>query len=895
MHDPQNHSRSTLILLVDEYRRLTEENSLTVEEFLTRYPHVDQDEFQRELDWDRKFDWGHRFASTATQPSHLLSEFLTGDCDLAEPMLRAVLDQRFEEKEVLGQGGFGLVLRCFDCEMQRDVAVKIPRNLNRTDRDFVIKEARAAARVKHPHVATIYDVIKVGDSAMIVSEFIDGQTLQERLASAVPLTTSAAVRMVIAIAQGVQAAHDHHLIHSDLKPANVIIDPLGRPQIIDFGLSSRTQGGRLLPDQIIGGTPEYMAPECRDQDRPRISFAADIYSLGVILMELLIGPTDHSLTEIKQIFASNNKQKRRQISNDLTAICRRCVADNPDNRYASAMHLAHDLQRYLDYLPVQARTYSWLKRSWMWCMRNRTLATGLASAAVLSVVIISALSWINAQSRAAEAEQRKLTAVARQERDNATNAREQSDQILQFVQDNIFRSFNTQAFGGLGKEIRLRDAVVAGMKNVDQAFQSQPETSASLHYVLGEVLYELGENAFAADEFDKAFAIYKRVEGEDSLNTLKLRRATLMAKIELSDNPSDEYAALLEVKDKLTEQFGASHPETLRTHITLSRASGTEHSKALAHAKIAYEGFLATSGEHEKQTLVAANNLCMSLRQVGQVRESIAMHERVLHGCREQFGSNEATTLSVLLNLALEYADLGQYDKSLELRQEALHLSREFIGDKHIVTAKITSNLAAEYGRRNDVSNVKELLPQLEQSCQIACSMLGDHSATAMAIRKNLAISLLMVGRGDEAIVMLNDLVEQSSSSHGQNHPETWALRHLLGMFYHRATLVDDSVALLEKVYRYYAENDGPDSQNARAAQSDLLLAKTTQKARQFLTLSPAVFLAREASVSVSLPASQAELAKTMAAQQGMSFEDWLRKAVKAYAETSKGEPKPDD
>ncbi|MEZ6115843.1 MAG: serine/threonine-protein kinase [Pirellulaceae bacterium] len=690
MNHPQNQSRKKLILLVDEYRRLAEEKSISLAEFLGAHPHVNADEFQRELDWDRKFDWG-RFASSENRPSQLLSEFLTGDCDLAEPMLRTVLDQRFEERAVLGQGGFGLVLRCFDREMERDVAVKIPRNLNRTDRDFMVKEARAAANIKHPNVATIYDVIKVGDSAMIVSEFIDGKTLRQKLDCQESMDCNDAVRLGIAVAEGVQAAHNNDLIHGDLKPANIIVDSQGRPQIIDFGLSVRTQDGKTLPDQIVGGTPQYMAPEQTLGYRSKITRAVDVYSLGLILMELLLGSTDHSLEQIKQLFDTNDATRRFRIPSDLVAICRRCVAESPGDRYQHANDLAQDLKRFTEYYPVRAKRYSLWERTWMWCKRNRTLATGLASAAVLAVFIIAALSWINAQSQAAEARQRQLTTLARLERDKATDARQKSDQILQFVQDNVFRSFNTQAFGGLGKEIRLRDAVVAAMNNVDQSFQDQPETSASLHYVLGEVLYELGENAFAADEFEKAFEIYKRVEGEDSLDTLKSRRATLMARVEISDNTSDEYAALIEVKDKLVKTLGKNHPESLRTHITLSRASGTNHAQGVAHAQIAYDGFLAINGDSDLSTISAASCLGFRLQHAGETDKSLDLFKTVYERCLDALGPKHGFTLVAGMNLALAMKDTGKSENRTALLEQILATSDEAL--VHFTfTANIVSN-----------------------------------------------------------------------------------------------------------------------------------------------------------------------------------------------------------
>jgi tRNA A-37 threonylcarbamoyl transferase component Bud32 len=326
--------------------------------------------------------------------------------DLAHRLLEgSVRLDRFELRKELGVGTFGYVFQAWDPRLERLVALKVQRAGSLASQEEIerfSREARSVAQLKHASIVSLHEIGLTKDNVwFLVCEHIDGVTLEARLKEG-PIAAKQAATIVSGLADALQYAHEQGVVHRDVKPSNILLDRQQRAHLMDFGLAKRDTGDvTMTSDGRVLGTPAYMSPEQAAGESHEVDARSDVYSLGVVLYEMLTGERPFHgnrrllLLQVLEDDPRSPRVVRPGLPRDLEVICLKAMAKSPARRYQTAGEMAGDLRRFLDGRPILARPMGYARRTLRWCRRYPLAVSVLLAVLVGSVAGLWYLSSLS--------------------------------------------------------------------------------------------------------------------------------------------------------------------------------------------------------------------------------------------------------------------------------------------------------------------------------------------------------------------------------------------------------------------------------------------------------------------------------------------------------------------
>ena len=703
------------------------------------------------------------------------------------------LDELAIERQI-GSGGMGVVFRGRDNRLGRHVAVKILSRRNGSESDTRFRrESKAAAKLNHDHIVPVYSAGRTGDGTpYLVLQLIEGPSLKERIASG-NLVDRESATIIRQIALGLSAAHEHGLVHRDVKPGNVLIDKKdGRAKLTDFGLARTTEDKTLTQANVLSGTPQYMSPEQISnpgtQD-PR----SDIYSLGITLYECLTGSVPFRGQPIQILEQHRHVEPIRPsllkfgLHRDLETICLKSVSKEPSRRYQTSKELADDLDRFLDGRAIHAKPVSSAELLWLWCYRNRALATSLIllSVALILGVLISTTMWFRSEQNADQSRLR-LTQL------------EKGNDILM----SIFKDFDQLELRSQEKPLDsvLAERLISAANQIDDQAIGDPLVVAKLQNELGDSLISLGKYNEANAILTKSERTRKKILGPGHPDTLSSthnlgRSIFYTGKMDLA-LPVFERNLDLRMKT-----LGPEHQDTLASmHFV---AFAMQHGGRVPEALVLNQQTLELREKHlgstHNDTLKSMNQLANCYRSTGQIDKALTLSRQTYSLRKEVLGARHPLTLRSLNDLGLAFGEALQYEKSVDAFERAIADMRTTRGAEHPETLTTALNLAWAYSR---VGKFEEATLLNEELLELSKWIKGvDHPYTQVAMY-NLVSNYHQLRRFEEAIAVGQEAVELSTNSRGENHPVTLRCAAVLGNCHKDAGHLNEAIALLNQCYR---------------------------------------------------------------------------------------------
>jgi tetratricopeptide (TPR) repeat protein len=795
--------------------------------------------------------------------------------------------------EKIGEGGMGEVWLADQQEpVRRRVALKVIK-AGMNSREVIARfesERQALALMDHSIIAKVLDAgSTLGGSPYFVMEYVAGIAITT-YCDEHRLSTRERLELFMLVCEGIQHAHQKAIIHRDLKPSNILVMEVdGRPvpKIIDFGVAKAlTQ--KLMSDTMftrvgaLVGTPQYMSPEQALSSGEDIDTRTDVYSLGIVLYELLAGapplevaktPFDEYLRRLReddppkpstkvriQPSATSTEVARqrnteplllmKQLRGDLDSITLKALQKDRSCRYGSPSDFGADIRRYLRNEPVLAVPPSTAYRARKFARRYRG---ALATACAFVLVLVAAAAFSMRQGIRANRE----TAVAQ-----AVNDFLENDVLAQ-------ASAANQPGSKPDPELKVRTALDRAAARIAGKFKYQPQIEASIRETIGQTYIDLGLYPQARRQLEVALALDARTMGENSPRTLKVlgslgntawlqgeypeaealftRAAKAQSKVLGPENPEtvesmqqlgtvyylqgkyaqaeEQYKTVLEIRQRL---LGPEDRQTMRCKGNLAMSYHAQGKFALSESlnKECLEFSRRILGPEHPDTLKIMNNLANDYHGAGKYAQGEALGSEVVEIRRRLLGPEHPDTLMSINNLGTQYESEGKFGRAGELYKEAWDAQRRILGPDHPDTLMSLTNLAGVYREQGEYARAEA---RYSEGVNVTRRVLGPEHPDTLGYASNLGHVYDDEGKQAQAEALLRDTLEKQRRVLGAGHPDTiQTLQYLASMYQQQAKYAE---AELYASQALTAKRKAVGAQNAETMDiaADLLLAYISQ------------------------------------------------------------------
>ncbi len=697
----------------------------------------------------------------------------------------------------LGAGGMGTVYLAerADGQFEHQVALKIMRpgvGAEELRRRF-LHERQILAQLLHPNVARLYDGGVTEDGQpYFVMEHVGGQPI-DRYCDARQLGISARLTLFKDVCRAVAYAHRNLVVHRDLKPSNILVTDEGTVKLLDFGIAKLLEGKDEELRTRTGlrvMTPNYAAPEqIRGQ---AITTATDVYSLGVVLYELLCGRRPYDLqglvpsdeervicnqdvdkpsTVVRRIArgrgaeadaalpAAISQARRtvvdrlgRRLAGDLDTVVLKAMHKEPERRYASAAELREDLERHLAGLPVRARPDTWGYRGRKFIRRHRL---GVAAAVVVAAALLAGLAGTTWQARRATAQARLASSEAAK-----------AQQVSSFLIDLFKVSDPSEA---LGETITAREILDQGAARIEQELAAQPEVQASMMHVMGEVYLNLGLYEQARPQLEQALALQNAAPDKHHAGVGRSLSSLGRLRYETGDYPAAEslYRQALAIRRRLYREGHGDAAATIHHNLAsvLMARGAYDEAESLDREALAMNRELL--GEEHLAVATNLGNLAQVFQARGAYDQAESLHRQALAMRRKLLGKDDPVVALYLNNLALVLQNKGAYAEAESLYREALALHRQFLGAAHPAAARTLSNLASLLNNRGNYAEAETLL---RESLAIKRERHGEEHPSTANTMNLLALVLQAQDKYAAAESLYRQTLAVRRKVFGENH-----------------------------------------------------------------------------------------------------------------------------
>ena len=803
-----------------------------------------------------------------SEETSLLDGFAIEQIDLSELVsLDGVQVGPFKIEKQIGSGGMGnvyLAQRTLG-GFNQIVALKLIKfgmGTNAAISRF-LDERNILARLQHPHIARLIDGgITDEGRQWFAMEYVEGKPINQYCRKK-QITLRERLHLFLMIASAVQYAHKNLVVHGDLKPGNILVseqDDKPTIKLLDFGVARLAEAGKKEAKTTYALTAEYASPE--QLDKQRVTTASDIYSMGVILYELLTDTRPHLREDLSlREFSDRIKQSppelpgnvhanevlasfRKELKGDLDSICLKALSAEPEQRYETAKQMADDIHRYLNHLPVTAKDGSRMYRTGKFMKRHKAGTVAVTGILIVLIAGILAFAW--------------QYSVASQERDRAQKEAETSRQVASFLQG-LFEV--TDPSISRGDTLTAFTMLERGAEQIETELAGNPELLAEMLDILGAAYHNLWDFRKSEEMFSRSESYKRQIYPEDHLSlsvnyhymgnihiqngnfeaadssisaAMRIRRANLrqnhpdiastlqllgflnqrQGNFQKAEELYSEALAIYEEQSS-DDPDNAMEAASLKSSLGLIFLTTTRHEEAAELFQDAVSYIQTNLGDDHPRIINYLANLGTAHSRLGNTEEAERYLIQSVEAARKILGNHHPLTANTLIYYSNFLFGQDEYLQIEQLSREALQIYTDFFDDDNPVIPVIINNLANSLDNQGKYTEAEEL-HRVALARRI--ELFGNESHHVAQSYGNIAVTLRNKEKYDLALEYFHRALEIEIAVYGEDHPEA-AYGTLAIAYVHKLTGENEKAEeYYLKGYQIFRDRFGDDNNETRNA-----------------------------------------------------------------------------